>query len=190
VVSRWSDPRKSRGLLVLWIIGVFAISAATDLRVLAGAAAAAALVFCRGLARNLRRVVRSVIPVTVGLSAISWGFLYALQRHPPPLAPFAALALRTVTIAFVTFSVLDRVSLLRAVAPWPTLTRLLVITLAQIHALRLLASESLLGLRSRLVRKPRAVDFVRSAGGITGALFTLSSRNARDVSDAMRSRGF
>ncbi len=190
MVSRWSDPRKSRALLAVWLVGVFSISAVTDLRVLAAAAAAVALVFCRGLARNLRRVARSVLPVTVGLSAISWGFLYAVQPSPPPLAPFAALALRAVTIAFVTFAVLDRVSLLRAVAPWPTLTRLLVITLAQIHALRLLATESLAGLKSRLVRKPRAVDFVRRAGAITGALFMLSSRNAREVSDAMRSRGF
>jgi cobalt/nickel transport system permease protein len=34
------------------------------------------------------------------------------------------------------------------------------------------------------------LDILRGAGGITGALFTLSSRNARDISDAMRSRGF
>jgi cobalt/nickel transport system permease protein len=70
------------------------------------------------------------------------------------------------------------------------LTRLLVIILGQIHALRLLVTESLLGLRSRLPRKPGALDVVRSAGGVTATLLTLASKNARDISDAMRSRGF
>ena len=140
--------------------------------------------------RNLRRVARSVVPITLFFSVASWGWLWAIERRPPPLEPFAALALRAAAIAYLTFAVLDRVSLLRAFAPWPTATRLLVIALAQIHALRLLATESWAGLRSRLIRRPRAGDLVRGAGGITATLFTLSSRNAREVSDAMRSRGF
>jgi cobalt/nickel transport system permease protein len=171
-------------------VAAFVISAVSDLRVLGAASAALAILFRRGLARNLGRVARSVVPVTLGLSAISWGLLAALQRRPPPLAPFAAMALRTAAIAFLAFAVLDRVNLLCALAPWPAATRLLVITLGQIHALRLLATNSLQGLRSRLVAKPRASDVIRGAGGITAALFTLSARNARDVSDAMRSRGF
>jgi cobalt/nickel transport system permease protein len=121
---------------------------------------------------------------------VSWGFLYAVQRTRPDPEPFAALALRTTTIAFLTFAVLDRADLFRTFEPWPTLTRLLVVTLAQIHALRLLATDSLQGLRSRLVRRPGPRDVVRSAGGVTAAMFTLSARNARDISDAMRSRGF
>jgi cobalt/nickel transport system permease protein len=177
-------------LLAGWVAGAFAISAVADPRALGAAAAAALLLFRRGLARDLGRVARSVVPVTAALAALSWGFLYAAQRRPPPLAPFGALALRAALIAFLTFAVLGRVHLLRALAPWPTATRLLVLTLAQVHALRLLATDSLQGLRSRLVRRPRAADVVRGAGGITAALFTLSARNARDVSDALRSRGF
>ncbi len=190
MASRPADPRRDRALLAGWALGVFAISAIADLRVLAAAAGAAMILFRRGLGRGLRRVARSVVPVTVGLSALTWAFLYAVQRRPPAIAPFAALALRTAVIAFSTFAVLDRVHLLRAVAPWPTATRLLVIALGQAHALRLLATDSLQGLRSRLLARPRARDVVRGAGGITAALLTLSVRNARDVSDAMRSRGF
>ena len=93
-------------------------------------------------------------------------------------------------IAFLGFAVLDRANLFRAFEPWPVATRLLVVTLAQIHALRLLATDSLQGLRSRLVRRPGARDVVRGAGGVTAAMFTLSARNAREISDAMRSRGF
>ena len=190
MASPSADPRRDRAILAGWVGAVFAISTVTDLTSLAAIAAVVLLLFRRGLARNLRRVARSVVPVAAGLSAASWALVSLLERSPPAPAPFAALALRTALIAFSTFAVLDRVSLLRAVAPWPTLTRLLVITLGQIHALRLLATDSLQGLRSRLVAKPRALDVIRGAGGITAALFTLSTRNARDVSDAMRSRGF
>ncbi len=184
------DPRRSRALLAGWMVAVFAISGTADLRALGLAAAAAMLVFRRGIARTLRRVLRSVVPVTTVLSLASWGWLRLVTGRAPAAAPFLALGLRTVVIAFVTFAVLARVDLFRALAPWPTVTRLLVVTLAQIHALRLLVTESLLGLRSRLPRRPGTLDVVRGAGGLTGALFTLSARNARDISDAMRSRGF
>jgi cobalt/nickel transport system permease protein len=189
-VTRPSDSARSRALVLGWLAAAFAISAVTDLRALGACALLGALAFRRGLARNLRRVVRSVVPVTVVLSAASWLYLWAVQRAPPAVEPFAALALRPAVIALLTFAVLDRANLFRAFEPWPTLTRLLVITLAQIHALRLLASESLQGLRSRLVRKPRALDVLRGASGISAAMFTLAARNARDIGDAMRSRGF
>jgi cobalt/nickel transport system permease protein len=184
------DPRTSRALLAGWVVAIFAISATSDLRVLGVASAVAALAFCKGIRRTLRRVLVSVVPVTVVLSLVSWGWLRLLSGRSPDPTPFLALGLRTVLIAFVTFAVLARVDLFRALAPWPTLTRLIVMTLAQIHALRLLLTESLLGLRSRMPRKPGTMDVLRGSGGITGALFTLSSRNARDISDAMRSRGF
>ncbi len=185
-----SEPRRSRAILGAWLLAVFAVSGVTDVRLLAAASAAALLLLRRGLLRSARRVLVSVVPVTLLLSALSWGWLWHAARRPPALSPFVALGLRAVLIAFLTFSVLERVNLLAALAPWPSATRLLVITLAQIHPLRLLATESLAGLQSRLPRKPGAAEVVRSAGGVTGALFTLASRNARDVSDAMRSRGF
>lgn len=187
---QFPDARRSRALLGAWLIAIFAISAVSDLRLLGAAGAAAALLFRHGLLRNARRVLRSVVPLTVGLSLVSWAWLRLVASRPPELAPFLALGLRTVLVAFLTFAVLERVDLFRALAPWPTATRLLAVTLAQIHALRLLATESLLGLRSRMPRRPHTLDVVRGAGGITGAIFTLSARNARDISDAMRSRGF
>jgi len=189
VASR-PEPRRDQALLAAWLVAVFALSAGRDLRVLGGAGVAAALLFRRGLWRCLRRALRSVVPISVGLSGCSILWLRLVGGAWPPLEPFAALALRAGVIGLVTFSVLDRVNLLRALAPFPTLSRLLVVTLAQIHALRLLATESREGLRSRLPRRPGALDLLRGAGGITAALFTLSARNAREISDAMRSRGF
>jgi cobalt/nickel transport system permease protein len=190
VASRWADPRASRALVLGWLAAAFVISAVTDVCALAACAAVAFLVFRRGLARNLRRAARSVAPISAGLAAASWAFLHLVQRSRPDVEPFVALVLRTTLVAFLGFAVLDRANLFRALEPWPTLTRLLVVTLAQIHALRLLATDSLQGLRSRLVRKPGPRDVVRGAGGVTAAMFTLTTRNAHEISEAMRSRGF
>jgi len=184
-----AEPRRGQAVLGAWAASIFAISALTDLATLAAATAAALLVFQRGAPTEARRVLVGVFPVSLGLSLASWCWL-AWRDGAPPVAPYAALVLRAVLIAFVTLSVLRRVDLLRALAPFPTLNRLLVLCLAQIHALRMLARESTLGLRSRLPRRPRTRDVLRSSGAITVALLTLSARNARDVGDAMRSRGF
>jgi cobalt/nickel transport system permease protein len=157
--------------------------------VLAAACLLAAAVFARGSLRVARKLLASVVPLTAALCLASWAYLALVTGRAPDTEPFAALLARVVLIAFITFSALHRVNLFQALAPWPALTRLLAITLVQIHALRLLATESLLGLRSRLPRMPGALDVLRGAGGITTAMFMLSTRNCRDVADAMRSRG-
>jgi cobalt/nickel transport system permease protein len=184
------DGRRDRALLGAALAAAFAISAVSDLRTLLACGAAALLLFRRGAARALRRVARAVLPLAGGAALASALWLRVAAGAWPPLAPFAAVALRAAVLAFVTLSVLGRVNLPRAAAPSPTVSRLLALTLAQLHALRLLAGDSLLGLRSRLLRRPRAVDVARGAGGISASLFTLSMRNAREISDAMRARGF
>lgn len=184
------DPRRERLLLLAWLAAAFGLSAIRDADILSASGLISVLLLWRGAWRNLRRTFRSVVPISVGLSTVSLLVLRLTDGSWPPLEPFAALALRASAIGFVTFSILERVRLLRALAPFPLLSRLLVVTLAQIHALRLIATESRDGLRSRLPRRPGALDIVKNAGGITATLFTLSARNARDISDAMRSRGF
>lgn len=182
------DPRIDRLLLGGWLAAAFAVSAVTDWRLLAGGLLLAAILFARG-PWPIRRTAVTVLPLASGLSLASWGWLRLLGERPP-IAPFAALTLRTVLIAFVGFAVLARVNLFRALEPWPLASRLLVVTLGQIHALRRIQAESLLGLRSRMARSPGPVDVARNAGGVTATLFTLASRNAHDVADAIRSRGF
>jgi cobalt/nickel transport system permease protein len=184
------DPARGRALLACWLVAAFALSAVTDARVLAAAAALALALFARGARAHLARVARLVLPLTAGASLASWGFDRLAGRPGAGLEPLLALNLRAALLAFLTFAVLARVDVLRAAERWPWASRALVVALAQIHALRLLATDSLLGLRSRLPRRPRAREVVRGAGTITATLLVLSGRNARDVADALRSRGF
>jgi cobalt/nickel transport system permease protein len=183
------DPRRSRLLLAGWAASVLGLSAAKDPAVLLAAGVLAIILFRRGSLRVARRVLLAVAPPVTALSLASFAWL-AWSGRSPPAAPFVALALRALVIAFATLSVLARVDLLGAARPSPTLTRLLVLCLAQIQALRRLATESVEGLRSRLPRRPRTRDVVAGAGAVTVALLTLSVRNARETGEAMRSRGF
>jgi cobalt/nickel transport system permease protein len=185
----WPEPRRSRLLLVAWLAAAFAVSAATDLRALAAAWAAALLIMRRGAGPHLKKALLAVVPLSAAAALASWSWA-RLAGHPAPEAEaLAAVVVRPALIAFLGLAVLARLDPFRALEAWPTATRLLAIALAQIHALRLLASDSALGLRSRLPGRPRAGQVLRGAGAITGTLFTLAVRNARDVSDALRSRG-
>jgi cobalt/nickel transport system permease protein len=180
----------SRVLLLAWLLACFVLSATHDLTILAVGFPVVAVAVRRQALVAARRAILSAVPLTLFLLAASWAYTALVLGAAPPWHAYAALALRASLIAFLTFAVLGKVDLLAALAPWPTLSRLLVITLAQIHALRLLARESWLGLQSRLPRKPSALDGLRNAGGLTATMLTLSARNARDISDALRSRGF
>lgn len=184
------DPGRSRLLLAGWIAASFALSAVTDWRVLAGASVLALGLLARGAALHLRRVGRLVLPLSLGASAATLAFERLAGRPSTGLEPLLALNLRAALLAFLALAVLARVDVLRALEPWPSATRLLVVALAQVHALRLLATDSLLGLRSRLPRRPRTREVIRGAGTISATLLVLSGRNARDVADALRSRGF
>jgi cobalt/nickel transport system permease protein len=150
----------------------------------------ATIVFFRQARRAARKTILSAVPITLGMILASALWVRFLQNQPPPWHAYAALALRSTLITFLGFAVLARVNLLDALHPFPTVTRLLVIVLAQIQALRRLVVESRLGLTSRLPRKANARDMVQSGGAITAAVFHLATRNAQDIADALRSRGF
>jgi cobalt/nickel transport system permease protein len=176
--------------LGLWLIAAFALSAVSNLRVLLVLGAVAPVVLWRGCGRAAGRTLVTVAPAVSIVVLASWGWLALVDHQLPAWRPYAALALRALLITFLSFSMLARVDLLAALRPFATATRLLVITLAQIHALRLLYAESRLGLQSRLLGRPGVRDVVRGAAGISGTLFTMATRNAREISEAMRSRGF
>jgi len=184
------SPRASRWLLLGWIVTSFLVSGLTNRAALATGWLLALVIFHAGSRSALRRMLLTAAPVTAFFVLASLAFDFFLLHRPPPYPAYAGIFLRATLATFLAFSVLARVDLLGALSPWATPTRLLVITLAQIHALRILVKESRLGLRSRLPRKPSTLDMIRGGGAISASLFSLSARNARDIGDALRSRGF
>jgi cobalt/nickel transport system permease protein len=183
-------PRASRRLLLAWVLGSFLLSAVTQLPALLVGWGVALLVFRRGARAVLRRTLLTAATLTACFVLASLAFDLLLLRRPPPFQAYAGIFLRATLATFLAFAVIARVDLLGALSPWPTPTRLLVITLAQIHALRTLVKESRLGLRSRMPRKPGTRDVLQSGGAVSAAMFSLAERNGREISEAMRSRGF
>jgi cobalt/nickel transport system permease protein len=183
------DPGRARTLLAAWLAASFALSAVSDARVLGAAWAVSLALLARGAGKSLRRAAIAVLPLTLG-GSLAAAVVDLWRGDSPRWEPLLSLNLRAFLLAFLALSVLARVSLLRALEPWPLATRVLVVALAQIHALRMLVTDSLLGLRSRLPRRPRTREVIRGAAGVTATLLVLSGRNARDVGDALRARGF
>jgi cobalt/nickel transport system permease protein len=186
---RARDPGPSRALLAGWLAASFALSAVRDWRVLAAALLLALVAFRAGAGAHLRKVARLALPLSALASAATLAFDRLAGRAGADAGAIAALNLRTVLLAFLALAVLARADVLRALEPWPAASRLLAVALGEIHALRLLAVDSRLGLRSRLPRRPGTGEVVRGAGAVTGTLLLLSARNARDVADALRARG-
>lgn len=183
-----SDPRRSRIWLAAGGATLFVISAFTRMEWLAAAWGVCLLVFWRGAGSALARMLRTVAPLAGVTVLVSWLWLYLFSEETPAAGPFVALGLRVSLLAFVAFSILARVDLPGALAPWPDASRLMVIVLSQIHGLRLLVVDSGAGLRSRLLRRPRLGEILRGAGGLTATLFVLGAKNARETTDALRSR--
>ncbi len=181
--------RRERWLLGAWVAVLFGLSAASRPDILIAAALVLLLAAGpRGLV-HLRRALVAVLPITLGLWGASALLAWWRAGVLPAWEPLLVLSLRAVTMTFGSFVLLARVSLLRALAPWPSATRLLAMTLAQIHVHRRLVRESWLGLLSRMPRKPKTREVLASTAPLSAALLALSLRNARDASDALRARG-
>jgi cobalt/nickel transport system permease protein len=181
---------RARAALLAWLVACFVVSAVTSPITLVAGILTVALLFRGRAVRAAKRALLTAVPFTLAILLLTWVHARWLLHTPPDVRAYAALLLRAALIAFSTFAVLDTVDLFSALSPWPAFSRLLVMTLAQIHALRLLTHESWLGLQSRLPRKPSVRDGLANAGGVTATMLVLSAHNARDIADALRSRGF
>lgn len=186
----WKEPHRSRLILLLLFVVIFSLSAITSWRLLAICWAFALLIFFRGCCRNLWLVSRLVLPLTIFFAGTSWLYLRFSRPALVEIAPWASLILRPTLIAFIIFSGLKRIDLFRALSAPPLMTRLFVLTLAQIHALRRLVSDARLGLSSRLLQRPSAKIVLSNASGVTASLFTIAGKNAAEASEALRSRGW
>lgn len=177
---------RDRALVILWFLASFGLSAVRDIGVLLACLAALAVL---GQARRTTRLFLKTLLLPLGL-LVSLSFLYVrlIQGHWPDFMPFLVMGLRALNITFLSLVVVRSVNFFEALSPWPGLVRLFVIVLAQIHVLRRLVTESREALTVRLPRRPEWRDVTRSAGGAAAAVVALAVQNARETSEAIRSR--
>ncbi len=186
-----TEPRINRHTLRLagYLAAVLAISAVTDVRTLGALWLAAFLFFARDAPAALRRALILAGPyVLVVVAAV------ALSRRQATGAwdfgeVGAGVALRCLLLAFVSLATIRRLNLAKALAFSWTLSTLLAVTLSQVFLYRRLIRDFALALRSRTPRRPRTSEALRSSATLTGSCLTLAVHHARDVADALRSRG-
>lgn len=98
-------------------------------------------------------------------------------------------ALRVLTLTTATLIVVERVDPVRLLSRRPALGPVLLITLAQIGAVRRLVRDTRLALLSRSPTRPGAHTWVRHGGATGGALVRRAGREMTVVTRAMTSRG-
>jgi FlaA1/EpsC-like NDP-sugar epimerase len=177
-----------RLLLIAWLIAVVAATFLHDPVWLAALLAVALAAQGRRAPRVARRALVAVAFVNLAVSAgwIAW----AVWNDAPWAALVLRLNLRVLLIAVLTFGMLQRVDLVRAVAPLPSLRFLLVLALGQIRVLERALADYRAAFASRSpTRPPLKLRFV-GAGRQAAALLEKAERQSEELNQGMRARGF
>jgi len=179
---------RERFLLLLYLGAVVSLTLFHDLPLLLAALALVSIIAGRAFPRIARRALVAILlfnsVVTVSHAAV------ALFRHEFRLDYVLLINVRVFLLTFLTFLVVERVDLIRALSFSPTLTCLVSLAYGQILSFRRLFEEFRLALRSRTIARLTASQIL-GHGGATGAWFLRRSlRNSEETAQAMKSRGF
>lgn len=178
---------RDRLLLGAYLALVIAVTAIHSVPLLALTLAAAFMVAGRDTRRHARRALSALLIFngTVSLAyaaAALWQGRYSGHY-------LLLLNLRVYLLTFLTFLMVQRVNLFRAVVG-RDLAFLLVLAFSQSITLRRAFDDFRLALRSRTLTPLRRGDLYRHAGALGGFLLEKSRSHAGDVALAMKSRGF
>ncbi len=148
---------------------------------------------CLLLAGNqgLRLAGRALLAVLLFSGGVSLGYwLFAWWQGVSPWDYLARLNLRVFSLTLLTFLMMQRVNIFRALDFSPGLSYLLIIASGQIQTLRELYRDFRLAWRSRELNSPGLIQQQRQVGALGSCLLDKSLVRSREVGLAMRSRGF
>lgn len=179
---------RDRAILVCWLSAVVAITFVHEPLVLAALLALA--LACMG-ARAPKIALRAMVAVALVNFTVSIAFVVsAWLAGDAWMAFLLRLNLRVLLLAVLTFWMIGQVDLARAAAPWRSLQFLIVLALGQIRSLAALLSDYRMAFASRSpTRPPLSVRF-GSAGRQAAAMMDKAERQADELNQGMRARGF
>jgi len=136
----------------------------------------------------LKKSIISVIffNLTISISYI----IFCIIKNEEWLWYVALLNLRVFTLTFLTFLFVSKVNIFKAVSFSKTLQYLLILSYSQILTYRKSFEDFRLSLKSRLIQKPDRKDIYTFITRVFSYFFNRSVENSREISQAMRSRGF
>jgi cobalt/nickel transport system permease protein len=179
---------KDRRAFAAYLVAVIVVTLIHDVLGLGAGLLIVGLIAGRQTPALLRRTLLPVLffnlAVSLGYAATGllggdfrWGYL-------------ALMNVRVILLTFLTFLMVSRVDLLRALGFSRTLTYLIVLALSQIMTFRRLHQEFRLAGESRRLRRPSLRDGYTQGAVIAVQFFDKAEHGAGEIALAMRSRGF
>ncbi len=179
---------RDRLLFFLYLVTVLLVTTFHGAPFLTGAALTLAVLSGRSFARLLKKTFFALIlfnsAVSISYLILSW------SRGESFLAPLLLINGRTAILTFTAFLMIDRVNLFAALSFSESLTYLLTLSYSQILTFRRILQELLLSLKSRTITRPGRRDLYRFVSSAVYFFLDRAVRNAREITLAMKSRGF
>ncbi|HMB39899.1 MAG TPA: hypothetical protein VKO85_12545 [Wenzhouxiangellaceae bacterium] len=179
---------KDRAVLAGWLAAVVAITFVHDPGLLAGLLL---LALAAQGARAPKIALRALIAVALVNLTVSIAFVASAWLSGEDWMLFVLrLNLRVFLLALLTFWMIRHVDLARAAAPWPALQFLVVLTLGQIRSFTTLLTDYRMAFASRSPTRPPLRVRFGSAGRQAAAMMEKAERQAEELNQGMRARGF
>lgn len=151
--------------------------------------AAAALAFAgrRGpglVARVLKSIWPFVLAVSGGYLLLAWGDLRTAVRT------LVLINVRVFTLTLLTFALLARLDLQKAVGFSPTLRFVLILVTSQVLTFRRLFADFRLALDSRTPRRAGLLTALRHGAATSAWFLRRAEHDAGEITQALEARGF
>lgn len=179
---------KDRVALLLYLAALVAASLIHDPLWLGGGLLVVLALAGRAAPRVLRRAVLAVLVFSSMVSVSYW--IIAWVRGESPYEYLLLLNLRVLLMTSMSFLVIERVDLLRALSFSKTLVYVVTLASSQLLAFRRLYHEMGLALRSRSLGRLRVRDLYRHAAASGSFFIEKALADASEMAQGMTSRGF
>ncbi len=174
--------------LLFYVFGVFLFTIIHDIFVIGVFSLILVLLSYNQAITLIRRSIISVLLFN-GVITVSY-ILYAIFTGRQWLEYITLLNLRVFALTYLTFFFISKVNLFKALSFSKTLTYILILSYTQILIFKRQLNEFKLALQSRLLEKPSREDSYNFISTIFYYFLNKSMRNTKEISDAMKSRGF
>lgn len=175
-------------LLIIYFIAVVFITFIQDLHTLILVFITLLLLSIKDSLRLLKRVFLSILFFN---SVVSISYLtIQILKGVIDLEYLLVVNLRVVDMTYLTFLSFSRIKLFKALSFSKELVAVLVLSYSQILHYKRILEEFLTVLNLRVVKRGTLKDYLSFYGRLFELLFDKSVKNGREISQAMKSRGF
>ncbi len=116
--------------------------------------------------------------------------IYCFSNSLPWFNYILLINLRVFSLTFLTFLFIEKVNLFKAFSFSKTVSFILILSYSQILSFKKYFDDFKLALKSRIINKPRLKDKYNFISNLFVFFLNKSINNTKEISEAMKSRGF